>query len=45
MLIHPGSEAVAEPVARQIHPTVCLSDYREHPQGMLLYEGMETAVI
>lgn len=41
MLIHPGSEAVAEPVARQIHPTVCLSDYREHPQGMLLYEGME----
>lgn len=26
---------------RQIHPTVCLSDYREHPQGMLLYEGYE----
>lgn len=25
----------------QIHPTVCLSDYREHPQGMLLYEGLE----
>lgn len=25
----------------QIHPTVCLSDYREHPQGLLLYEGME----
>ena len=25
----------------EFHPTVCLSDYREHPQGMLLYEGME----
>lgn len=41
MLIHPSSEAAPEPVPRQIHPTVCLSDYREHPQGMLLYEGME----
>lgn len=30
-----------EPVVQQIHPTVCLSDYREHPQGMLLYEGVE----
>lgn len=30
-----------EPVVREIHPTVCLSDYREHPQGMLLYEGYE----
>ena len=29
-----------EPV-RQIHPTVCLTDYREHPQGLLLYEGYE----
>ena len=41
MLIHPSPEAAPEPVPRQIHPTVCLSDYREHPQGMLLYEGME----
>ena len=41
MLIHPSSEAAPELVPRQIHPTVCLSDYREHPQGMLLYEGME----
>lgn len=41
MLIHPSSETAPEPVPRQIHPTVCLSDYREHPQGMLLYEGME----
>ena len=41
MLIHPSSEAAPEPIPRQIHPTVCLSDYREHPQGMLLYEGME----
>ena len=30
-----------EPVFREVHPTVCLSDYREHPQGMLLYEGYE----
>lgn len=29
-----------EPI-RQIHPTVCLTDYREHPQGLLLYEGYE----
>ena len=35
MLIHPSSETAPEPVPRQIHPTVCLSDYREHPQGML----------
>ena len=41
MLIHPGSEAAPEPVPRQIHPTVCLTDYREHPQGLLLYEGYE----
>lgn len=24
-----------------VHPTICLSDYREHPDGMLLYEGYE----
>ena len=45
MLIHPSSEAAPEPVPRQIHPTVCLSDYREHPQGMLLYEGMEKLML
>lgn len=33
-------EQTYEPV-RQIHPTVCLTDYREHPQGLLLYEGYE----
>lgn len=30
-----------EDMIEEFHPTVCLSDYREHPQGMLLYEGME----
>lgn len=24
-----------------LHPTICLSDYREHPDGLLLYEGYE----
>lgn len=39
VIIQPGEEAEVMPC--QVHPTVCLSDYREHPQGMLLYEGME----
>lgn len=38
MIVRPTAEPEPQ---RQIHPTVCLSDYREHPQGMLLYEGME----
>ena len=38
MIVCPTAEPEPQ---RQIHPTVCLSDYREHPQGMLLYEGME----
>ncbi|WP_455721521.1 DUF6382 domain-containing protein [Agathobacter sp.] len=38
MIVRTASEPEPQ---RQIHPTVCLSDYREHPQGMLLYEGME----
>lgn len=33
--------AINEVAKKQIHPTVCLSDYREHPQGLLLYEGFE----
>ncbi len=24
-----------------LYPTICLSDYREHPDGLLLYEGYE----
>lgn len=24
-----------------VNPTICLSDYREHPEGLLLYEGLE----
>lgn len=39
VIIQPGEDAEVMP--RQVHPTVCLSDYKEHPQGMLLYEGME----
>ncbi len=29
------------PEDRPLHPTICLSDYREHPDGLLLYEGYE----
>ncbi len=36
-------EEAAAPVNMhaQIHPTICLTDYREHPEGLLLYEGYE----
>lgn len=34
-------EVESEVLHNQIHPTVCLSDYREHPEGLLLYEGYE----
>lgn len=37
--IYPN-ETIEETVP-EIHPTVCLSDFRDHPQGMLLYEGRE----
>lgn len=30
-----------EDVRKQEHPTICLSDYRAHPEGMLLYEGYD----
>ena len=30
-----------EQIKETIHPTICLSDYREHPRGLLLYEGTE----
>lgn len=32
---------VPEEVHNQLHPTICLSDFREHPEGILLYEGYE----
>ncbi len=35
------SEKYEENIQETIHPTICLSDYREHPRGLLLYEGME----
>jgi hypothetical protein len=39
-VVYPEDE-IPEEVHNQIHPTVCLSDYREHPEGLLLYEGYE----
>ena len=39
-VIYPSDhEPVREDMA--CHPTICLSDYREHPDGFLLYEGYE----
>lgn len=40
-LVSPQEEMPAPVRVPQIHPTVCLSDYVEHPQGLLLYEGTE----
>lgn len=34
-------EAASVNMHAQIHPTICLTDYREHPEGLLLYEGYE----
>lgn len=34
-------ETASVNVHAQIHPTICLTDYREHPEGLLLYEGYE----
>lgn len=45
MLIHPGSEVALEPVPRQIHPTVCLSDYRSIHRGCFCMRAWKTAVI
>jgi hypothetical protein len=39
-VVYPEDE-LPEEIHNQIHPTVCLSDYREHPEGLLLYEGYE----
>lgn len=35
------SEEIKEPVRPILNPTICLSDYRRHPKGELLYEGAE----
>lgn len=35
------SEECEDEIMETIHPTICLSDYREHPRGLLLYEGTE----
>jgi hypothetical protein len=39
-VVYPEDE-LQEEIHNQLHPTVCLSDYREHPEGLLLYEGYE----
>ncbi|MEE1079236.1 MAG: DUF6382 domain-containing protein [Agathobacter sp.] len=39
-IIYP-TEKKEVPVREQLHPTICLSDYRAHPEGLLLYEGTD----
>lgn len=39
-VIYP-SDSEPEKEDLPLHPTICLSDYREHPEGLLLYEGYE----
>lgn len=39
-VVYPEEE-LAEEVKPPSHPTICLSDYRPHPEGLLLYEGYE----
>jgi pSer/pThr/pTyr-binding forkhead associated (FHA) protein len=39
-MIYPDDEP-REEIHSQTHPTICLSDYREQPEGILLYEGYE----
>jgi hypothetical protein len=39
-IIYPDDE-LQEEIHNRIHPTICLSDFREHPEGLLLYEGYE----
>lgn len=39
-VIYP-SDCEPEKEDMPLHPTICLSDYREHPEGLLLYEGYE----
>ncbi|MCI5857841.1 MAG: FHA domain-containing protein [Agathobacter sp.] len=34
-------EFLPEQQHESVHPTICLTDYREHPEGLLLYEGYE----
>lgn len=39
-IVYPDEEEEEE-IHEQIHPTVCLSGYRESPEGVLVYEGHE----
>ncbi len=40
-VIYPEEDSVILEEKPASHPTICLSDYRIHPEGMLLYEGYE----
>jgi hypothetical protein len=42
-MVYPDDE-YQEETHSQIHPTVCLNDCREQPEGILLYEGYENFV-
>lgn len=39
-IVYPEDKPQEEPKP-QIHPTICISSYQAHPQGVLLYEGTE----
>lgn len=38
-VVYPDEPEEETPV--EIHPTVCLGDYRTHPEGILMYQGTE----
>jgi hypothetical protein len=40
-IVYPEAEVYTVEERQPSHPTICLSDYRSRPEGMLLYEGRE----
>jgi hypothetical protein len=40
-IIYPEAEEYSVEEHQPSHPTICLSDYRSRPEGILLYEGRE----
>lgn len=36
-----GAEPEEVKIQESVYPTICLTDYREHPEGILLYEGKD----
>lgn len=41
-IFYPDAEEEAKEIHPTMHPTICLSDYRPIPDGILLYEGYES---